>query len=180
MKSNITLDTRELKKAIATLKGRFPTVMARVLKRTGTSARAVMVQAIAQDTGLPSTRVRKEIAINLVGQVGVQLQVAGYRIPLIDFQARGPEPSRGRGSGVSYKLGSGGRNRAPHAFIATMRSGHRGVFVRAGRPRLGIRELRGPSMAHVFEKFLPLGAQRAEEALLTNLRSEIKYALSKE
>jgi hypothetical protein len=79
------------------------------------------------------------------------------------------------GRGVSWSLPSG-RGSDAHAFIATMPSGHRGVFRRTGIARLPIRELRGPSLVHVFRKFLPAGAARATVALMTNLRSEIAFA----
>lgn len=82
------------------------------------------------------------------------------RIPLIEFRARGPFPSRGRGEGVSYSLPSG-QGRRPDAFIGRMPSGRRGVFVRsrlglsrksrgAWGPNLPIRELFGPSLSRVF------------------------------
>jgi hypothetical protein len=59
-----------------------------------------------------------------------------------------------------------------------MSSGHRGVFERRGAGRTPIRELRGPSLVNVFAKFLGLGADTANEALLKNLRHEISFALS--
>jgi hypothetical protein len=79
---------------------------------------------------------------------------------------------------VSYRL-PGGRGRAEHAFIATMPSGHRGVFQRSSGPALPIYQLHGPSLVRVFEKFLPLGASRAREQLGKNLKSEINFVLSR-
>jgi hypothetical protein len=113
---------------------------------------------------------------------------SGARIPLIDFSARGPEPSRGRGRGVSYKLaGAGGR--LPHAFIATMRSGHRGVFERSPggkrrgpkpeRSQLPIHEKFGPSIAVVFQHQIPVGEARRAEVLVKNVQHEIEFALSR-
>lgn len=40
----------------------------------------------------------------------------------------------------------------PGTFMATMKSGHRGVFVRKGRKRLPIKELWGPGVAQVMAK----------------------------
>lgn len=178
MKVNVTLNDSDLKQGIDGLRKRFPNAIRRALSRAGTSGRAEMVKSIAADTGISSKRIREGIKINTLGDTGIQLEVVGSRIPLIEFQARGPEPSRGRGRGVSYRL-TGGRGRAETAFIATMRSGHRGVFQRRGKSRLGIYELKGPSLVKVFEKYLPQGAARAQEALVTNLRSEINFALSR-
>ena len=85
-------------------------------------------------------------------------------------------PSRGRGRGVTAKVGPS-RTRYPHAFLAQMRSGHLGVFQRVGRTRLPIRELRGPSIAHVFGKYVAVGIARGEEQLKKNLQSEFRFAL---
>jgi hypothetical protein len=170
------LETSDWKAGVETLKRKFPAAVKRALRRAGTTGRNEMTKAIAADTGLGSRRIKEEIKIVEVGDTTIQLEVRGRRLPLIEFGARGPEPSRGRGRGVSYRL-LGGRGRAPHGFIATMRSGHRGVFQRRGPRRLPIVELHGPSLVRVFEKYLPIGAARAEEALVKNLKHEIAFAL---
>jgi hypothetical protein len=140
-----------------------------------------MTKEIGKDTGLPAKRIKEEIKTQPLGPTGaptgIRLEVSGRRLPLIDFRARGPEPSRGRGRGVSYRL-PGGRGRAPHAFITTL-AGRRGVFRRRTENRIPLEELHGPSLVRVFEKFLPVGRERGREALVRNLRSEIAFAQSK-
>jgi len=173
----VKLNDTDLKAAVERLKAKMPQAIARALKRTGVSARLAMSTAIVEDTGLPAKRVKDEIKI-AQSAGAVQLQIAGRRLPLVDFKAKGPEPSRGRGRGVSWKL-RGGRGRDPHAFIATMPSGHRGVFRRRGTSRLTISELFGPSLVRVFEKYLPIGAERGQEALVTNLKHEMDFVLSR-
>jgi hypothetical protein len=116
--------------------------------------------------------------VNELGAYGIQLEITGNRIPLIDFAARGPEPSRGRGRGVSYRL-PGGRSRDPHAFIATMPSGHRGVFKRTGKERNPIIQSHGPSLVNVFRNKLDFGAERAKAALEEQVRLVIAFALSR-
>jgi len=182
----VTFDWKDVRAGVDNLKAKFPAAVRRALTRAGNSGRTAMVRAMAEDTGLPSKSIRDQIKVNLVGDQAVQLEVTGNRIPLIDFKARGPEPSRGRGRGVSYRL-PGGKGRAEHAFIATMPSGHRGVFQRGRGARstktargwsgLPIYELKGPSLVKVFSKYLDLGVERTQEALVTNLRSEINFAL---
>ncbi|MGI0149487.1 MAG: phage tail protein, partial [Thermoplasmata archaeon] len=106
----------------------------RALKRGTTSAATHANRVVSAEMGLKVGDVRKRIRVveprgeTLTGEVRGSLK----RIPLIEFGARGPEPSRGRGGGVSYRIGSGGRGRHPHAFITTVGS-HRGVF---GRKRI--------------------------------------------
>jgi hypothetical protein len=174
----MNLDTSDIKAGIDALRQKFPYAIKRAVTKAANSGRVEMSRQIAADTGLPVRRIRDEIRITIVGQFGAQLEITGRRLPLIDFGARGPEPSRGKGRGVSYRL-RGGRGRLPNAFIATMPSGHRGVFVRRGAPRLPIVELKGPSLVHVFTKFIPAGQERAQAALVTNIKHEVAFALSR-
>ena len=69
----------------------------------------------------------------------------------------------------------GQRKRDPKSFIAVMRTGHRGVFKRAGKRRLKILEQFGPSLGRVFEKFKPLGAARAREAFAAAFAHEYRF-----
>lgn len=64
-----------------------------------------------------------------------ELGFGGKGVPLIDYKG-----TRQTKRGVSVNV-SGRREIIKGAFIATMDSGHRGVFVRAGESRLPIREL---------------------------------------
>ncbi len=161
----------------------------RALNRAIVSARTVMVPAIAADMGLKSADVKDRIRTeNATADVHVaRLHARVQRIPLIEFKATGPQPSRGRGRGVSYRIGSRGRGRLEHAFIATMRSGHRGVFRRVGAgdrrsqgawsKNLPVVQLQGPSIARVFTRHKDVGLARGREALVKNLQSEIRFAL---
>lgn len=174
-------DLGELRRDLEALGAQGPIVAARAVNRAATSGRAAMAQAIRADAGLSSQAVKDAIRIEKAtkSRPKAVVEVAGRRIPLIAFQARGPEPSRGRGRGVSYRL-PGGRGRVPDAFIATMRSGHRGVFKRRqGAKRLPVTELHGPSIPHVFEKRFAVFLDAADKALVKNLASEISFAQSK-
>lgn len=185
-------DLGELKRDLETLGNSAPIVLARALNRAIVSGQTAMTKAISADTGLASRYVKREIKVDRAqrGHPSAAIEIAGRRIPLIAFQARGPEPSRGRGRGVSYRLPTG-RGRIPDAFIATVGvGGHRGVFRRKPgarrrgpepmRSQLPIFELRGPSLPHVFEKQFPAFRAAAEESLLKNLASEISFERSKQ
>ena len=183
----ILLNTSDLERGIDVLAKKFPQAIRRSLQRAAVSGRQEIVGDMSADTGLPVNKVRDAVKVVVKSDSQVNLEVQSGRIPLIDFGARGPEPSRGMGRGVTYRNPGGSRNRAPHAFIATMPSGHRGVFERIGtqhkigpggkRTGLPIRELMGPSLVKVFLKFMPRAEERAREALTENLRHEIDYAL---
>ena len=156
--------------------------VARGMNRTIQSAQTLSVRAIAEDLGIAQKEVRKTMALRKANRTRLEasLTSTGRRIPLIAFRARGPEPSRGKGKGVRYRL-PGGRGIAPHAFIATMKTGHRGVFQRKGPARrLPIAELRGPSVPRVFRKQIDDAIQaKADAALVKNVQHEIEYLLSK-
>jgi hypothetical protein len=173
-----------------------PIILARALNRAQASGKTATVRAVAADTGLTRKYIEREIKVDKANrtQLRATVEIVGSRIPLIAFGARGPEPSRGRGRGVSYRLPTG-RGRIREAFITAVEArrthemaaafigpalGHRGVFKRRTKRRFPITELRGPSIPHVFEKFLPVFRQAAGESLIKNLRSEISFAQTKQ
>lgn len=65
------------------------------------------------------------------------LNVSGEPVPLVAY------PHRQTGKGVSVEVNRGKRTLIKGAFVATMKSGHEGVFRRRGKARLPIEELRG-------------------------------------
>lgn len=174
-----------------TFRAKFPAAEARALNRSIGTGRTTMTRLIVEDTGLAAGVVRNEIVIELAttSKKVARLIVKGSRIPLINFKARGPEPSRGKGRGVTARLPQA--TTYPHAFIATLSSGHRGVFQRVNLNRserksrgargknLPIRELRGPSLPRVFEKHTDEGMAVALAALNKNLTHELAFAANR-
>jgi hypothetical protein len=65
------------------------------------------------------------------------IDVSGEPVPLVAY------PHRQTKKGVSVEVNRGKRTLVKGAFVATMRSGHKGVFKRRGKERLPIRELLG-------------------------------------
>jgi hypothetical protein len=175
--------------AVAKLRQKAPVAQVRALNRAIASANVAMVRVIAGDLGVKQGPVRDRLRIELAtpARFRARIYANAKRIPLIDLGAKGPEPSRGRGRGVTFK-GASGRSTIPNAFIATMKSGHRGVFERApGRGRRGappmrsqlpIRELFGPSIWKVFTKYEAIGLARGREQLIKNLQSEFRFVLA--
>jgi hypothetical protein len=140
-----------------------PRAIVRSLNRTLQATQTRALRELAADTGLTQKVIRRSLAAQRAtfGRQEALLQVTGRRIPLVAFGARGPEPSRGRGRGVTHRLRDG-TSPIKDAFFATMQSGHRGVFKRIGtaerRSRgawsknLPIVELHGPSLPGVVSK----------------------------
>ncbi len=159
--------------AVAKLRAKAKPAQVRALNRAIASANVAMVRVIANDLGVKQGVVRDRIKIQQAtpDRLTARLYANAKRIPLIDFGAKGPEPSRGRGRGVTVKTGSGRRTIA-NAFIATMRSGQA-----PNRSQLPIRELFGASIWQVFKKFEAVGLERGKEQLIKNLQSEFRFAL---
>jgi hypothetical protein len=173
----ITIDSRSLEADLRDFPARSGKAMVRALNRGINSARTLGVREIARDTGLKSKDVRDAFKVReaSLSRPEARLGTSLKRIPLIKFQARGPEPSRGKGRGVTYR-GRNGRERIGGGFIATVGAGHRGVFVRKGKGRLPIREAFGPSLGRVFAKFRPAMLAKARETFEKNFVHELKYA----
>lgn len=176
----LTVDTTTWKNRLELLGKRAPVALARALNRTGSSERTAMARAVSKDMGLKVGDARDAIKVEkaTAARLAVRVVAKGKRLPLIDFKARGPEPSRGRGRGVSYVM-QGQRKRLPNAFLATVGAGHRGVFMRMGKRRLPIKQLYGVSIAKSFEHQLGAGEAARQESLLKNVEHEIEFELSR-
>lgn len=158
---------------------------ARALNRAATSALAAIDGSVAKDLKLTVGDVRSQIEIIPATPERLIVRVAPARkqIPLVKFGARGPQPSRGRGK-VTADTGQG-RKTYEGAFIATMKSGHRGVFRRVGggmrksrgawSMNLPIVELKGPSIAWAFKKYRTVGMEAGASSLKKNLLSELRF-----
>jgi len=186
----VRFNTDEVVNDLSLMGARGHIALRRALRKTAASVGVLMGREVARDTGLRVGTVRDEVKVRMSDHEAVAtISISGARIPLIDFHARGPEPSKGKGRGVTARI-QGQQRRYSNAFIATTRSGHRGVFKRQGlsarksagawSKNLPIVQLHGPSLPHVFAKYLPLGVQRAEEQLGKNLEHELSFALSQE
>lgn len=172
----------------------------RAANRSIDSGRSVIVKLIAGDTGLTQKVVREALNMRYAtfADPTAEMRARTRRIPLIDFKARGPEPTRGRGAGVSYRNpGGGGRSTIPNAFIATTVAqsngsggSHRGVFIRKANVvrkskgawgfNLPMTQLHGPSIGQVFSKFRSEGVTRALEVFDKNFDHELAFENSRQ
>ena len=78
------------------------------------------------------------------GNLRANLEVTGKKLPLIDFSARQNK------QGVSIEVKRGGRKTLTHAFLPTMPTRYRGVFMRIGTKRFPIREKFTQSIPQFF------------------------------
>jgi hypothetical protein len=179
----IKLEIGGLKEALAGLdayeRTRVARAAIRAMNRGINSARTLMVREISRETGLKSGDVRKALPLSEArdGRLEARLAASLKLMPLAKFRATGPFPSRGRGRGVRWRIGSR-TGRDERAFLAQMTSGHRGVFKRVGKGRLPIVELFGPSLGHIFGKYRAQALARAQEIFDTNFDHEIQFETS--
>lgn len=156
--------TINLRQQVAQLKREFRDVEEKiVLQATAAAINKVAMQArtqasrsIARRYSLPTGAIRKSLTISRRAnrlQLVAYLKAEGVNLPLIVFKARQTR------AGVTVKVGSQ-RTLVKSAFIATMKSGHRGVFgrgrygtggFRPDRKRLPITELVGVGVPTAFK-----------------------------
>lgn len=172
--------------AIDKILANAPIAEARAVNRAIASANTALLAAVASDTGLKVATLRDRIKVGRPATPEfrrARIYASTKGIPLIQFRARGPEPSRGRGRGVTAYI-QGATVRYPNAFIATMKGGKRGVFQRGNkvnpgsRARLPISEKFGPSVYLVALYHRQVGLDRGREQLAKNLASEFRFVLA--
>lgn len=158
-----------------------PKAASRALNKTITSVNAEAARQIKADlgNGMPIAAIKAGLTrINATPKkLYAAIYAKGRRIPIIKLNPK----ARQDNAGVSYKNKGRGRIHIPHAFLATMKNGHRGVFKRKGTARLPITELMGPSLPKVFSNEVILRAleRMAKTRWLKVFKHELEYALSK-
>lgn len=148
----------------------------RTVNRTLTSARSSITKLVSSDMGLQQKVVREYVTVSAAKDRGMApygvLYASTKRVPLIQFKAK--ESKRG---GVTAKLPAGA-GKYPNAFIRQTKSGHVGVFQRAGKARLPIYQLHGPSPFQAFQKHADVAQARALDTLDANWQHEFDYLLA--
>jgi hypothetical protein len=172
----MAVDTSAVHNDLVALKTGAHLALARAINRTANSVKTVMTRAVATSLRVKQAYVRDRIKVRLATRAALSATITASAnpIPVLAQGARGPEPSRGQGRGVTANTP---QRRYPHAFIATMPSGHRGVFQREGRKRLKIKELTSASVAAVFIHHERAGQARADEQLPKNVTHEVEHLL---
>jgi hypothetical protein len=158
----------------------------RALNKTAITARADAARNIRDaGYGIKVSSVKGAISIRRANNQDLKAIVTatGNPIPLINYGAR----QTSKGVSVNVK---NGRKVIAHAFIATMASGHKGVFARLGKTHkkvmrrgksywsgLPIDELFGPSIPTAFANGAVQDAVKTaiEERFPVVLRQELKF-----
>ena len=143
----VTVDERSFREAAHILRAvprAVPRVFRRAINRTVDMAATDLKRRVSTQITAKKGEIAKGISkkkatyANLTGSLGAKT----FRPGLLAFPG-----TRQTKHGVSYRISrTAGRKRIERGFIATMPSGHRGVFVRGGPSRLPIGEAKGPSI----------------------------------
>ena len=150
MEINIHFDVSQAKAMLSSLQKQvLPLATSRAINKTSQSAKSAAVKLIAKDMGIKQKDIRTSITLLKASRIKLQavVQAGGKRLPIIKLDPHATQDS----VGVSYKGQNGQRKQIAGAFIATMKTGHRGIYKRVpGAKRFPIIELRGPSIPYVF------------------------------
>jgi predicted DNA-binding protein (UPF0251 family) len=189
IKLSVTIDIDAALKKLQTTREAARKAIPRALNKVATTARAEAARAI-KDAGYGMKIGLIKNAISIIrandGELIVYIRATGRPIPLIAFGARQVS------GGVSVAV-KNGRKTIADAFIATMHSGHKGVYMRAdgsrhiprrlkrGGPALPIKELYGPSIPSQFSSQAIRAAieRTARDRFPVVLQQELRYVLPK-
>lgn len=142
----VQLDVKIDKLGLALETGRFRRAAVRVAKKAGSTAlrdmRAEATKRIRARKRIQGKYIRRALSLRRpkgsdLASLSWTLAVSGEPVPLVAY------PHRQTRQGVSVEVNRGKRTLVKRSFVATLKSGHEGVFRRRGTARLPIDELRG-------------------------------------
>jgi hypothetical protein len=166
-----------------------------VIRRASTDAiraiKAEFPRAINQRWAITKSEVQSHMQLRQVSEDGGMrsaLIVSGRRIPVMDFDVRPKTPPAQAGIPISRRnpvkiVTVRGKTTVgkPNRFVAEMRSGHVGVFMKKTKQSLPIRESMSESVPEMI-RFKPIRRQieqRAEDIFTKAIERNIKAALEK-
>jgi hypothetical protein len=126
------IDIKDFKQFLLLQKKEASKILSQAINKTLPGVRTDAVQEIYNILNLTKTAIRKYMTIKKYAKptdmTGI-FDVTSKPIPLIHYGAR----QTNKGVTVKVLRSSGSRSLIKHAFIATMKSGHKGVFWRKER-----------------------------------------------
>lgn len=164
----------------------IPTATSRALNKTAAQAKTQAAREIKQRYNIGTRFLGRQISVTRANKSSLTAIVRplGRKFPVLAFQAKQTP------AGVRVQIKRGSPKVIAHAFIATTRSGHKGVFARGyyqGRtfvhrkPRLPITELFTVGVPQAFGARVVIEAlqRKIKERFPTILAHEIQYAISR-
>lgn len=190
-------DLANVESAMVGVKNGYAKVLVRSLNKTILGVRTDAVKEIGKEITPKAKIIRDTFVLSKATYAWLKATVksTGWPVPVIHYAARSVK------KGVTYKIRqAGGRLLLKHAFIATMKSGHKGVFWREykGTPtkkvkpnvkygalpermRLPISQRYGPAVQDIFgdNKVMEPILKKAGDRLSKELNHQLDFELSK-
>lgn len=183
LKLSVSADVKGIAASLERYVGEQHKAVVRALNKTAMQARTAAAQEVrGAGYNIKSSAIKSSFAIQKAskGKLVAVLKSTGRPVALINYGARQSK------SGVSVQV-KAGRTVLRHAFIATMRNGHKGVFERTSkahkkvmrngkvvRTGLPIKELFGPSIPQ------SLANDAVQKALMKKIREKFPHILKHE
>ena len=164
---------------LAHIKDGAPRAMSAALNKTATGAKTEIKRIVAAEYFISQKDAGSTLSIQKAspGDLEAKIISAGPVIPLIKFRvSRKAPPTPKRGVKAKVKRQGGGGIAAEggrKGFLATMSSGHTGVFVRTNKKRLPVKQLMGPAIPSMIDKHLPEINAKVQVRMEKNLEHEI-------
>jgi len=179
MQLNVSSDVKAVFKLLDACPRTVSKVTVRALNKTSTSIRAMAAREIKKDLGSGITigEIKKGLVYTRpsFNHLSARITASAKRLSLLRIAPNAKQTS----TGVSYRT-QGQSKAIAHAFIATMKTGYKGVFVRKGKERLPISEKYGVSIWKVFVNPTVMTTLQTAARIRFNtmLSQELKFAFS--
>lgn len=143
MSINVRLNFRQL---VSLETGAFKPALRRALQKAGATAqrdmRSEASKRIRERKRIKPSYIKRALTLRRAKAESIRsmqwaLDISGEAVPLVAY------PNRQTSKGVSVEVNRGKRTLIKGSFVATMKSGHKGIFKRRGTARLPIHELLG-------------------------------------
>lgn len=185
----------DVEKRLGKMKSKAPSVVSRAINRAVTNAKKNMAKETSGKYYISSGDVRNTIKTTKASTSSLKAAVisSGTGIALSKFKVNPGTIVKQKGRKISARMPKvyrAGVERAggvkpldgdPKAFIAIMKSGHKGVFEREGDESLPIKQLYGPSVPQMIknEEIMKKINDEANETLQKRIEAEINNILRK-
>ena len=172
-------DIARVERELAGMRNAGNRVLARGLNKTLGGVRTDISVEIRKELNVKKATIDKTSRITkaMPDRLTASIESMGQPLPLSSFSG-----TRQRVKGVSVKVKQNhSRKVIPGTFLATMQSGHTGVFWRMGKKRLPLSQRFSSSVPDVFSNESVMNAVKAKatERLHVNILHELNYELSK-
>lgn len=184
MVMTVKIDDRDMRRFMRTMPATSNRSISRALNKAIAQTRTKAAREVSDKRNIKVGRAKQDMRISRAspGRQDAAINASGNPIPVIDVKGAKRQTKRG----VTAKLEAKGK---PHlfkgAFIATMASGHTGVFRRTGNKSLPIFEHTLPSVASTMvqgeleQKLREFAAPIYETELIRLLNLEMSKAGAK-